>query len=405
MEGPRWALCTSFYLINIILEPVFALAVPHHGPHFHMVLESKYCSWCHLASAHQLVKENRVSRNVYACGNCGQHTLVCLVPGCKHMARTGSVWDDNLCAEHDGRVPNLSAWVKELEDIEEFRDVCRRASTNFLTLPEPFRPRKIKRLLSPIDDDFFALDHFAIRKVQEGSKHAVIFVNGFLSQGETDISDWTDSTRRYFGKATWYHLHWDATRHPKRVLSDNLSTSLFSSLLITTVPNQPTRFIDKVFDGVTAWHLSMRNAEIAGRLLANAITRTPDWRFTLAGHSLGGRVVHFALRALAEQPKKRIDNAYLLGAAVGGGAKDDECWSKAASAVRGHIVNCYSLEDEVLQKLYRGANVMISQPAGYSGIHLDHDKILDFDCTELVKSHTSWKREFGEIIRQSKQHL
>lgn len=318
-----------------------------------------------------------------------------MAPGCDHMARGGTRWDDNFCAEHDGSVPNLKAWRKELLDLEEFREVCHRESTNFLRLPES--TRKIKQLLSPLGNDFFALDHFTIRKVREGSKHAFIFVNGFLSQGEMDISDWTDSAQKYFEESTWYHLQWDATRTPWRTLQESLLLPA-----ISTFPNSTGALGNCVFNAVTAWHVSMRNAEIAGRLLANAILRTRGgWRFTLVGHSLGGRVVHFALRALAEQPRTSVENAYLLGAAVGGGEKDDKCWHRAATAVRGRIVNCYSREDQVLHNLYRGANVSISEPAGYSGIHLTHENLVDFDCTELVKAHTGWKREFGEILRRS----
>lgn len=382
--------------MNLLVDREVRLSDPATTHIVTMLLESKYCSWCHRPSTHRLHKKNKFSRNLYTCVQCGKPTLVCVAPKCDHMARGGTRWDDNLCAEHDGSVPNLKAWRKNLLDLEEFREVCHRESTNFLSLPES--TRKIKRLLSPVGNDFFALDHFTIRKVREGSKHAVIFVNGFCSQGEMDISDWTDSTQSYFGKSTWYHLHWDATRTPRRALQG----SLLLPTIFSTLPNPTGTLADSVLNAVTAWHASMRNAEIAGRLLANAILRTcGGWRFTLAGHSLGGRVVHFALRTLAEQPRTSVDNAYLLGAAVGGGEKDDDCWHKAATAVRGRIVNCYSREDQVLQNLYRGANVLISEPAGYSGIHLAHGNIVDFDCTELVKTHTGWKREFGEVLRRS----
>jgi hypothetical protein len=368
-------------------------------------LEIRYCSWCHLASSHRLVEANLIARNVYACGNCGQRTLVCMAPGCDHMARSGTMWDDNLCAEHDGSVPNLSTWAKQLEDIDEFQQVIDRQSTNFLQMPRPLGTSKLERLLSPFSSDFSALEHFSIRKVRGGSKHAVVFINGFLSQAETDISDWTESTMRYFGKATWYHLDWEATLHPQNPLKDDLFGFAAACSLVPARQLSATSAAYGLVDAAAAWHLSMKNAEIAGRLLANAITRTPGWRFTLAGHSLGARVVHFALRALAGQAPKCVENAYLLGAAVGGGAKDDACWTKAASAVRGRIFNCYSLEDKVLQNLYQGANAMMSKPAGYHGIHLVHDKIVDFDCSALVDSHMNWKPVFGEIISQLRKHL
>jgi pimeloyl-ACP methyl ester carboxylesterase len=144
----------------------------------------------------------------------------------------------------------------------------------------------------------------------------------------------------------------------------------------------------------------MTSAEMAGKLLAKAIVATPAWRFTLAGHSLGARVVHFALTELARQRRKRIENAYLLGGAVGGGCKDDPCWELATSAVKGRIYNCFSGQDEVLQWAYRGANAMLSEPVGFSGINLRHERIFDFDCSALVTGHAEWKNQFGEILRQ-----
>ncbi|MGZ8293572.1 MAG: DUF726 domain-containing protein [Telluria sp.] len=294
----------------------------------------------------------------------------------------------------------------ELDDIAQFDDVMRRDQINFLKLPEGFFLGKIGRLLPLPGNDFSALEHFSIRKTRDGAKHAVIFVNGFLSQGEEDTSDWTNTTRRYFGKATWYHLDWEATRNPTKALASDFRQFLRKIIVPTFPPNlgPTTTLPTSILNAASAWHLSMKNAEIAGRLLANLIARTPGWRFTLAGHSLGARVIHFALKKLAEQPRKRIENAYLLGAAVGGGAKDDNCWNQAADAVRGHIFNCFSEKDMVLANAYRGANAMLSQPAGYRGVHLIHDKIFDFNCTALVNGHLEWKSQFGEIIRQIKEH-
>jgi hypothetical protein len=56
--------------------------------------------------------------------------------------------------------------------------------------------------------------HFSFRKLRDGGKHAVIFVNGFLSQGNRETADWEGALKRKFGRATWYHLDWDACGHP-----------------------------------------------------------------------------------------------------------------------------------------------------------------------------------------------
>lgn len=348
-----------------------------------MALRRQYCSWCRTSAPQKYLKTTKACRPIHECSNCSNQTVQCLVSGCRHMACAGVIWDEKLCAEHRG------SFRFELDDIDQLERVVGKSRS------------KAGRLLS-LYGDFDSLEHFQIRKVREGAKHAVVFVNGFLSQYETDVSDWTIAATHHFRRATWYHLDWESTCHPKKAIGRSLGKILMSTVPTTMAPDLIWKGGNPMLDAATAWHLSMKNAEITGRLLANAIARTPGWRFTLAGHSLGARVVHFTLKQLAAQPRKRIENAYLLGAAVGAGAKDDDCWSQASAAVRGHIFNCYSRNDATLDLFYRGANVMISEPAGYQKIHLQHDKVHNFDCTALVDGHTGWKSQFGEIVRQLK---
>jgi pimeloyl-ACP methyl ester carboxylesterase len=236
--------------------------------------------------------------------------------------------------------------------------------------------------------------HFHLRKIRPGSKHAVIVINGFMSKGDHDTGDWETAIHKKFARATWYHLDWDAFRPPHRQFGDLL-----------TIDGVLDRMGGKREPGIwEAWHATMLSAEQAGELLAQAIRSTPGWRFTLAGHSLGARVIHFALKELARHPRKRVENVYLLGAAVGGGEKDEKCWATAISAVKGRIFNCYSIEDGVLDGLYRGANLLLSKPAGFYGINLQHEQIFHFDCRHLVKGHMKWKSNFGEILSQLKDY-
>lgn len=234
-----------------------------------------------------------------------------------------------------------------------------------------------------------AAPRFSIRKLREGGKHAVIVINGFLSKGDLDTSDWEHAIGRKFGRATWYHLDWEAYRDPLKQLGDIFALESWRK--------KPGKSEPPV---ALAWHRTMSAAEEAGELLARAILCTPGWRFTLIGHSLGARVIHYALKALAKHPNKRVTNAYLLGGAVGGSPKDNACWEAAVSAVSGRIFNCYSSEDLTLQGAYQAANAMYSRPAGYAGIHLEHPRIVDFNCSALVGGHMKWKSSFREILAQ-----
>lgn len=233
------------------------------------------------------------------------------------------------------------------------------------------------------------------RKIRSGGRHALIVVNGFMSQGDKETRDWEHVIEERYRHSTIYHLDWNAAKSPMAVAGELASLKGMSDLLTA-------RPIMTVADFAFAWHRAMLSAQRTGQALADAIARTPGWRFTLAGHSLGARVIHFALRKLGTEARCTIDSAYLLGGAVGGGAKDDKCWASAATAVKGRIYNCYSAQDDVLQWAYRGANLMASNPVGLSGIHYKHKKIVDLDCSRFVGGHMQWKLQFDEVLRSLK---
>jgi hypothetical protein len=261
---------------------------------------------------------------------------------------------------------------------------------------------------------FGQIEHFGIQKLKAGNKHAVIVVNGFLTQG-SDTADWTHPLQKHFPRASWYHNDWESKTLRKLgafVLSAPKAAGLeMAKDILRKMPTKaakkasPFKLATLAFDLIgNPWHVSMVKAQLTGVMLADAIARTPGWKFTLAGHSLGARVIHYALEALATKDKRFVENVYLLGGAVAGDRRADKEWERAAGAVKGRIFNCYSSEDAVLKYLYQGANGGLSTPIGLKQIHLEHDKIFNFDCSALVDSHMAWKPMFGEILTQLKQY-
>jgi hypothetical protein len=260
---------------------------------------------------------------------------------------------------------------------------------------------------------FGAVDHFDIRRIQYGNKHAVIVVNGFLTEGKDDVSDWIDHLVSHFPRNTWYHTDWESKNLHKlgaliskapKVAGVEIAKEI-AKRAAKAAPKKigPFAMASHISDLVAnPWHVSMVKAQLTGIMLADAIARTPGWRFTLAGHSLGARVIYYALEALSTKSKTSIESVYLLGGAVGGGKKDNQGWEKALKSVKGKLYNCYSKNDDVLKFMYQGFNGYSSEPIGYSEIQLDHDKKFDFDCTALVSGHGEWKPNFGEILTQLK---
>lgn len=250
--------------------------------------------------------------------------------------------------------------------------------------------RTILRLGIPIEAS--SVSHFRIRKVCEGSRHALIVVNGFLSKGSEQIHDWQHGLSRRYHASTIYHVDWEATRCPSSALQDLVTLPGARNLLSKTARTH-------LWDVVSAWHRSMVEAQRAGDKLSRAISSTQGWSFTLAGHSLGARVVYYALKDLAVLRPLCIEDVYLLGGAVGGGPKDDDCWGTATRAVKGSIFNCHSTHDRVLRWAYRNANLRMSEPIGLSGINLRHASIVNHDCSGFLTGHTDWKNQLGTILR------
>ncbi|MDQ0036698.1 hypothetical protein J2W30_004473 [Variovorax boronicumulans] len=258
---------------------------------------------------------------------------------------------------------------------------------------------------------FGEIEHFDIKKVHHGNKHGVIFVNGFLTEKNLDVKDWFQQLSPVFPKNTWYHMDWESKTLLK-LGSYLASTPKVASMeMVKQLSTRAMKSAPKALGPLAVvtslnhlignpWHASMIKAQLAGVMLADAIARTPGWRFTLVGHSLGARVIFFALEALSSKGKRSIENVYLLGGAVGGGKKDSPGWLSAAKSVKGYIYNCHSKRDSVLEYMYRGINGWQSDPIGFSPIQVQHERIHNFDCSELVDGHFCWKNNFSVIHRR-----
>ena len=119
-----------------------------------------------------------------------------------------------------------------------------------------------------------------------------------------------------------------------------------------------------------------------------------DARFILCGHSLGARVIYYALSSLSNKNMSIIQDVHLLGGAVGNTSKD---WQYAKKAVIGKINNYMSNNDDVLKYLYRTSTIMQSNPIGISNI--DVEGINNVDVTKTITGHTKYKCNFAEIVK------
>ena len=253
-------------------------------------------------------------------------------------------------------------------------------------------------------------DSFSIRKLKESKADTsrTVFINGFTQKNETDFHDW-QCEHLYAGlRHTTYGVTWDAKSNATlgAAFAGGVGKQAGQAALMAIAKQGGKQAAKKlgplgiaalISDLVTnPWHSAMLRASQAGVQLAESISRTNGQKFNLVGHSLGCRVIYYALEALGTKTEKYINNVILLGGAVG---KDDsDGWRRALNAIDGTLYNCHSNQDMVLYKLYQIANANLSQPIGYYPITLEHPRIRNINCDDVVDSHMTWKKNYSTIL-------
>ena len=211
----------------------------------------------------------------------------------------------------------------------------------------------------------------------------VVLINGFLREKDRIFQDWINAYEDIPDNSELYGLTWsskDLNDVIKGLFSPNLFSIASKKLLLAQI----------AYSAVTnPWHVSMKKAADAGNLLGNILLKTNDNDYTLVAHSLGCRVIYNALELLKNHPEKKVKNIILLGGAVGKQPKD---WEAVADTITGKIYNCYSENDRTLDKVYSAATLKLSE----------HSKIINIDCSDLIKDHKDWKNEYPAIYRRIK---
>ncbi|WP_267772557.1 DUF726 domain-containing protein, partial [Vibrio cholerae] len=259
-------------------------------------------------------------------------------------------------------------------------------------------------------------DSFAIKKLKSPAHgdDKTIFINGFTQKNEVDFYDW--QTEHLFAgfKHTTYGVNWDAKSNARlgAAFAEGVTKSTAISMLAAIGKQgglqaakklSPLGWATLISDLVAnPWHSAMMRAAQAGAQLAECISRTEGQKFNLVGHSLGCRVIFYTLMALGTKSEKYINDVILLGGAVG---KDDKnSWLNALSTIDGRLYNCYSEQDMVLKHLYDCANAKLSKPIGFYPIPFEDERLVNIDCTDIVDSHMTWKKNYATILSLIESH-
>jgi len=252
---------------------------------------------------------------------------------------------------------------------------------------------------------FGSIDGFDIELVKRGTGPKVIFIDGFLTQKNSNPLDWTRSLGTIYPNNPWYYVKWESKRLydlGSHLVGHGANASAMG--LLKTWAAQASKVAAKKA-GPTAialtltglvnnpWSVASAKAAQTGVLLADIIART-NGEYILCGHSLGARVIYYALESLRTKNVGFIDIVHLLGGAVGNNPKD---WEQTAKAVKKKIHNYHSNEDRVLASMYKLGTFFSSDPIGRNPIITDHPLIQNYDVTTWVHGHSEYKDNFHKF--------
>src|ERR1700734_4021724 len=118
---------------------------------------------------------------------------------------------------------------------------------------------------------------------------------------------------------------------------------------------------------------------------------------SLAGYSLGARVVYYCLLELAKcKAYGLVQDVFLFGTPVI--IKQKECL-RAQSVVAGRFVNGYKNNDWILGYLFRASTPGLGRVAGLQPIENCGD-IENLDCTELVGGHLLYREVMPRLMKE-----
>ena len=259
-----------------------------------------------------------------------------------------------------------------------------------------------------ISNSYFGeIDGFDIELIKKGIGPKIIFIDGFLTEKKPDPSDWTQSLKRIYPNNPWYYLRWESKRlyDLGSQLGGHGANAAATQLLKTWAAQASKAAATKAGPAGAAatvaglvnnpWSVASVKAAQTGVLLADIISRTSD-EYILCGHSLGARVIYYALESLSTKNNCYIDTAHLLGGAVGNHSKD---WERASGAVKKVVNNYHSDNDWILATMYKIGTFFSSDPIGRNPILSSDLRLRNHDVSNFVSGHTQHKNNFHKFAQ------
>jgi len=321
-----------------------------------------FCSHCFKNSYHIEQQWNALRRNVYVCDACHKSTVQCRF--CQNFAKGGDFYDDELCAEHDGT-------IKSFQKKNE---------------------KKLKTQLYEINKLNSELG-YELKKVKDGKGESIIFMDGFLNEENSNRKEWEKEFKNLYPNNPWYSLTWKSKKLVDFVNIGHLSSHYFLRFLpMSPIFHAPIA----ITHIIKVWKEAKNTAEQTGIHFGDILKEIKNEEVILCGHSLGARVIYYALVQISQQKpsinKTIIKEVHLLGGAI---SNTYDNWSYASKCVSGTIYNYYSKNDDILKYMYQIVEVNTSTPIGRNAINMSGVK--NKDVSSRVSGHTEYISNFSKF--------
>jgi len=239
-------------------------------------------------------------------------------------------------------------------------------------------------------------DKFKITKHRDGKYPAIVTISGFTSEDKDNRKNWEHSILTLFPESEWFHLEWDSKKLPFDEEKIGTMPAFYEEkkkehnsfkIFLNVIANRFTYGTHLVINNF--WHVSVRNAKVAGSQLGEVLSACPHKEFILVGHSLGARIIYNCLDYLHNNNViTNINEVHMLGGAVG---NNSARWKNVSEKVVNKIYNYYSNNDMVLKTSYRIA-MLSRNPIGLTKI--DHEKVINKDSSLVVAGHSMHIEKF-----------
>lgn len=238
--------------------------------------------------------------------------------------------------------------------------------------------------------------------------HVLITITGFVEYDQDDHT-YPYSTLTEGGNGDQYSLIWETATLKElggtlRILLGEIASFIIQQgLQATVLPvlmaalTAPLWAIKLTYLVDNPWGNALSKAEKAGRLLADTLISQVQANrpVTLAGFSLGSRVIFFCLLELHSKGAFGIvEMVYMAGTPV---AIVDKDWEKLTDVVAGRVVNIYSTNDTALGVLYRASSAW-SSVAGLVPIKIPG--VENVDASDLVAGHMDYYPKMASILKR-----